>query len=690
MITQQRNDWWKNEGIYLAGGWHPLAGRLRAGNALDNEEELYEWEYSEERIARLKLLGINLIVGQFDRGLSDTDQKEEQEKARQLAELCHKHNMKHGVYLANTVYFESMLKDYPDCEDWVVHTHDNRFVHYGGEQSWRWVACFNSPGWREHMKKQIEKAVNYVKTDLLHFDNLAVWPEPDSCHCRYCQEKFREFLRLRYPSENEQKKRFGFGGFETFRAPNFYLRFLNPWELERIKNPLMQEWIEFRCDTVTDYIKELSEYAKKVNPCIAIDSNGQSVWGVNQAFTHGINSTAQAKYVDIVWEENPDLRPDTDIDAIPRVTHKMRGMNLMRRLGKSVITAFKTDEEMSFNLTFSGNPGIYSRWGYAEPRKNALEEPGPGIQELSDFFNCHKNIYCGVKPLARIAVWRNQRSLALVNYDSHISACVMEHILFKRRIPFSIVQDEFITEEGLKDFDLLILPDAEYISETQLSVIFSFVKNGAALLVTEKSGAFNVDFRKRCNPAFAELFGGSFSGSSDSTEETANYDPNKQFSTAQKNGENITSTYGKGKCAYIGKIDYKYKPGVFQSKHNVHYNSIDSRYWKDPYNADEIVGMIEWLKTDLEPVKIYGHPEVRHDWVLFSDNSQGCLLMRCGELKGGVDMNFSILSGHIPKNSLLYLPEKKEPVKLSWQKNNCRHETILKSIMRHAIIKYEI
>ena len=125
--------WWKTEGVIIDGGWHPLNARIRAGGALDNEEELYEWEYTEERVMRVQSLGINVIVTQFDRGLGETDQAEHQEKTRRLAELCHKHGLKIGVYLANTVYYESMLKDHPECEDWIVHTHDGRRVNYGGE-----------------------------------------------------------------------------------------------------------------------------------------------------------------------------------------------------------------------------------------------------------------------------------------------------------------------------------------------------------------------------------------------------------------------------------------------------------------------------------------------------------------------------------------------------------------------------
>jgi beta-galactosidase GanA len=691
MKDEETLTWWQKEGLIKAGGWHPLSARLRCSvNCSEEEEEFYEWEHSEQRVKRMKELGMNLVIGQFDRGLGETDHEEDHEKARKLAELCHENGIHHGCYMANTVYFESVLKDHPDCEDWVVHTYDNRFVHYGGEQTYRWVGCFNSPGWRDRTKKMIKKAIEYVKTDLLHFDNLAVWPEPDSCHCKYCQEKFKAFLYEKYPTPEQQKKRFGFTGFETFRAPNFYLRFQAPWDFDRFRNPLIQEWIEFRCATVTDYIKDMSQYAHSLNPEIAIDSNGQSVWGANQAFLHGINQTQQAAHVDIVCEENPDWREDPEPDAIPRVTRKMRGMNLMRHLGKLVFTAYKNEEELAYNMVFCGCPGINFHWGYAEPKKMELRPPQPGVQELLKMLKRNTDLYLGAKPLAKTAIWRNQRSLAWTNFDTHLSACVIENALFKRRIPFSIIQDEFLTEEGLKKFKLLIIPNVEYISDEQISTIKRFVQNGGAVLITENSGIYKNTGRARKNPAFAEMFGEKFSASKGTQEENGNFDPNKQFKDKHTSGDSATNVFGKGKCAYIGKIEYKHKPKTFKTGHNVHYDTIDSRYWKDPYNADEILEMMEWLEPDYKPVRIFAHPELRMDWLKFRTGEEGCQILRTGELNSTTDLRFAVLSKTEPKNAGLLRPDNEHPISLEWTKNGKYFETCLRNVGRHVIIKYQI
>jgi hypothetical protein len=432
----------------------------------------------------------------------------------------------------------------------------------------------------------------------------------------------------------------------------------------------------------------MTEHARALNPDIAVDSNAQSVFGFNQALVHGVNSTAQLAFVDIMCDECPDWRPDDDPDAIPRSTVKMRGMNLARSLGKSVFTAYRDEEGLAFNLAFGGSPGINAHWGYAEPRKLALQDPQPGVKPLLDLFAARKELYCELRPLARVGVWRNQRSLAWVSFDTHLSACVMEHVLFKRRIPFRIVQDEFINEEALRDFDLLIVPNVEYVTDAQASALEEFVSEGGALLITEQSGSFDDWARQRTVPAFARLFGASLAASSQKREESTSFDPNAQFTMARAAGTSATACCGKGRVAYLDTIDYRYGPRTFKSGHNGHYDAIDSRYWKDPYNVDEILSLVEWLKPDCRPVGIIGHPEARLDWVRFRDGEEGCLLIRCGALAGPADLCFAARADAAPKQAHLYVPETPEPLTLDWTSRGEWIETVLPRVVRHAVVKY--
>jgi hypothetical protein len=690
IAKRKKSDWWEQEGFLIAGGWHPLSGRIRSGGNAENEEELYSWEYTEAHLRRLKKLGITLLIGQCDRGLSPGDQKESQKLAKKMAGLCHKHGIRHGSYMANTIYFESMLKELPDCEDWAVHTADGRKAHYGGEQTWRWVACFNSPGWRLRMKREIDIAITEVKTDWLHFDNLAVWPEPDSCHCKYCRESFRSFLLSRYPDRKAQKKRFGFDAedFSTFVGPTFYLRFIEPWTLNKIHNPLMQDWIDFRAHTVTEYIREMSAYARSLKPDIGIDSNGQSIWGTNQALLHGIRHDKQISHVDMFWEENTDKKaeePRSDIALIKT----FRGMNYGRRMGKAVVTAYHDAAELARNITLAGHPGINVQWGYAEPKKAPLREPQPGVAQLLDFYKRNTAFYTQGVPAARIAVWRNYHSLAYDSFAPHHSACTMEYLLLKRQIPFNIIMDcEFDSDNPL-DMDLLIIPNMQQITDDEAAKIIAYVKRGGSLLFTEKSGSINEDQRLRVENVLSDLFPNGYKSGRCAREETATFDPNQQFRDSEMNGMAVFSRCGKGKVVYLPTIDYVHSPRSLPGGfYNIKYQGCDSRYWQEPKNAEEIIAAVEWLCPDYRPFRFYGE-DIVFSFLRRKDNALAVPFFRTDD--GPVrDYRFVVNDTRRPKQGRVMNPEEKAPAVVEWRENGCGWETVLTGITRHAIITWKL
>jgi len=657
--------WWRTEGILVAGGWHPLPARIRAGAKPDNQEETYAWEYTEEHILRLKELGITVLISQFDRGLGPTDQAPEQENARLQAALCHKHGIRHGCYLANTVYYESVLKDHPECEDWVLHTFYGLNAHYGGEQSWRWVACFNSPGWRERMKREIKTAIEFVKTDWLHFDNLCWWPEPDSCHCPHCQRAFKEFLLARYPDDESQRRRFGFPGLEHFRAPNFYVRFTKPWDLARIDNPLMQDWIAFRCHSITDYITELAGYARELKPDVVIDSNGQSIRGCNQAIINGVRTDDQALPVDVVWDENPDYRPG-ESEEVPGVGRFLRGMNHFRRAGKRCTTSYRTEEELAWNITMGGDPGINSTWGYAEPNLAPLNEPAPGVAELLAHYKRHLELYTLQEPAARVGVWRNWQSLAFESSETHVSVCVMEHLLWKRRIPFSTITDRFIDQKELRAFDLLIVPNVKFVSDEQLRTIEEFVAAGGKVLLTEQTATRDGEERIRSRDALERLL--------------------KPY--GRSDADTVFAEHGKGRAAYLPKIDYVHRAHSLEGGlYNKYYPGCDSRYWREPNNAAVVLDAIAWLYPDYQPVKVFGASDLYLDYLCLEDGSFAVPMLRTGEVKP-VSLRLGVRARQQPKEGRLYVPEKARPVRLAWQRLDNMWETTLPSVGRHAVVRW--
>ncbi|HNQ35639.1 MAG TPA: beta-galactosidase trimerization domain-containing protein, partial [bacterium] len=484
---------------------------------------------------------------------------------------------------------------------------------------------------------------------------------------------------------------FGYPGFETFRAPNFYLRFTGPWDLDRVECPLMQEWILFRCWQVTDYFRDLAGYARSLNPAIGVDSNGQCIRGVNHAFTHGVDHGAQAAYADAVWDENPDYRSEEHPAAIYPSTVKFRGANFLRRLDKEVLGGYKDEETLAANLTFTGHPGINHAWGYAEPGRRPLNPAQPGVAELLAHYRRHTALYTPVRSAARIGLWRSKLSLAFISTGTYLSACVLEQTLFNHRIPFSIISDGHVNGEKLKEFDLLILPDSQYVSQAQAAALIEFVKKGGSLLITENSGLYNDEGRRRTSPVFGPLFAGDWKAGSSRSSETWSFDPHQQFITLGEAGQPARALFGRGRAAYLPKLEYVYRPRTFKSRYNVHYDGIDSRYWKEPYNAAEVLETIQWLAPDSRPVTVYGNPELRLDYLAWPDGRLGAALLRCGPLAGTAEIALGVMSASKPAEGECLIPERKEPRPLTWVgRSDGYWETRLPEIGRHAVIRWRI
>jgi len=67
-----------------------------------------------------------------------------------------------------------------------------------------------------------------------------------------------------------------------------------------------------------------------------------------------------------------------------------------------------------------------------------------------------------------------------------------------------------LTDEDLKQFEALVLPEVEVLADTQAEVIRQWVKQGGTLIGSYRCGLLKADFRPRSNFALADVFGVEF------------------------------------------------------------------------------------------------------------------------------------------------------------------------------------
>jgi hypothetical protein len=173
-----------------------------------------------------------------------------------------------GTYIGDTIFTETMLRDTPSAAEWVRYMENGDPVRYPGAP-YRYRADFNHPGYVEHMKKVIRVAIQDVKTDLIHFDNVLLREPPYTGDTPDINRRFREFLLNKYSPE-QRKSRFGFSDIRGLKVPS-WAGISNPAAMPKVTDPVIQEWIDFRCHDLAEYYGKLAGYIHQLNPDVVVE-----------------------------------------------------------------------------------------------------------------------------------------------------------------------------------------------------------------------------------------------------------------------------------------------------------------------------------------------------------------------------------------------------------------------------------
>ena len=321
---------WLDQGLVFVGNWEPLVFRLRHGGELPVDVvDLYKREHTEETVRKLREAGVNMILTHFYKTGLDSD-REDIELAKQLGVLCRKHGLRLGTYIGGTIFAETLLRDTPQAKEWVRYDEHGNPVRYG-EQTYRYRPDFNHPGYVEHMKRVIRAAIEEVHTDLIHLDNHALLAPPWTGNTPEINRRFRAFLARKYSPE-QLKSRLGFSDVRAVTVPTWH-GIPQPAHLAPIADPLIQEWIDFRCQDFAEYYGKLAAYARQLNPNVVVELNPHGIYGSNRAFLNGVDHARLLPPGSVFWSEEPN---EAQVDENGILVSKIRSFKLARRLDQTL------------------------------------------------------------------------------------------------------------------------------------------------------------------------------------------------------------------------------------------------------------------------------------------------------------------------------------------------------------------
>ena len=499
---KQRPKWWLENGICLAGHWEPLAFRVRRGPIPTNYRTRYQWEHSREAVLSLKAGGVNMVVTHFYKGLGMKLEEAELGYVEKLAQLCHRNGMYVGAYIGSTLFNETLYREKPESRDWVQLDQRGEPINYSATQYFRDRADCTLPGYREHIKDIVTRAIKEYRMDLIHFDNTSSLMAFNAGRTENIRKLFREHLENGYTAE-QRKELFGFSDVSLIDPPRLENSPMLP-----VTDPLAQEWTIFRVKALADYTRELSEHIHSLDPEVIMEINPLGLAGANRAYSHGLYHPDLLPYTDIFWSEDPDHAHYYPEDN--RLVGKIRSYKLARGFGNALFSysnnQLEIAEAMAFNRMCLGDVGfrIIENWPagvnlddfyryFYTPEDTLDQEQKLANQKFIHFFHKNKHLYRGQEVIAEVGVMRDFESLTFGGWLPNLNTIQAEQVLIQNRVPFTLLTDR--DWERLDDYRVIVLASQENLSDGEITRLRSYLERGGALAVVGGTGAY--DQRRR-------------------------------------------------------------------------------------------------------------------------------------------------------------------------------------------------
>ena len=458
---------------------------------------------------KLKENGINVVMGWFHLRFNHLKIWDKIEMAVKIAvSACHAHGLKFiehhtATYISGypknsnpKVTSFDELRKYWDVDKWVsVDIRTGRRVFRGHEDEWWCVFCMNNPEWRNVYGKYIHNYLKNTGVDGLMHDDLWHGPYWFGCGCKYCRAQFKEIMGYEFPKGEQPKI----------------------WE--NFEHSIWRDWIRYRTISTSEYMAYMRKFLGK--DMVLFTCNGG-----------GANSTAAAHDSGYTYEE---FARNTSAVFIESIGHYNRNIYLAlspyTRLAynwKNIALNEKYDlaignhfNQPVLDLSYAMSPEEYFFcWALSKSfgsKTIIWERHYTGIKDWKKLYeplvweSKYQELYRNPKPYANIAVLFSNTTMKLLGMDSNYFINEFAgwcQTLLDEYIPFEVlIEAQLDDPEYLKDYELLILPNAVCLSEQQMKTIKKFIGRGGSLILTHETSLRDETGKKRPDFGLSDVMG---------------------------------------------------------------------------------------------------------------------------------------------------------------------------------------
>lgn len=253
-------------------------------------------------------------------------------------------------------------------------------------------ACMNNPDWRAYEKHIVEMQFR-AGHDGIFFDNPTVHPQ--GCYCEHCMRKFAAMLQR---DEKDAK------------LPEL----TSIDALRQLPAKYPQQFLRFRASIAADFLKEIRDYARTINPKAIITGNNSL--NAPEAFysqcrSYGYNIHAMSQVEDLVVVEDEANQPRTLADG--RVMEYGPVYEMLHAVSHNkpvvAVTIAEGDYHTPPNLMrlamaeAAAHRAAYLSWPtWPAPQRQKMIA---GVRPLADLLRQHADLLNDTHPLADVAVY---------------------------------------------------------------------------------------------------------------------------------------------------------------------------------------------------------------------------------------------------------------------------------------------
>lgn len=478
----------------FVGAWEPLSFRRRSGYAYTDEDTFSaEEEFSDKALDQYLSTGANGIVIPFAKGFGLKQSAQEFAGQSDLARRCHAKGLTVGAYIrVDAIVPELVRADFPNVDEWLTVGMYGRTSPYAPQQTFRKRVCYFHPDALRWLENLFILAAREMEADLLHLDGFAVAHFPwETCRCLHCLDAYRNWLKLRFANKAQRQRVFGVVDFEAIEFPEFEPNGTLPTVLS---SPDMQVWHQFQWDKALAFTRHIRRFIRQLGSHIAVTANPG--WDRSTHIPRAWNQSIEQllPWLDAIWTEDHfhlDYRDG-------RIRSRLSTFKTAREHDIPVCHYHWSSDpgkiEASLALSLAANDGNPSCLGFTFRYLPHYTLANDIKRRYTSWAEAHKAILQGTIPFGEIALVRHFPSLAWNAKDPWFSLMSMEQLLIRKHLSWRVLST--ISKDLLCTVKTLILPDAESLSDAEISTLKGWVAAGGRLLFTARTATHD-EYRRR-------------------------------------------------------------------------------------------------------------------------------------------------------------------------------------------------